>query len=232
MSSMRYKWVLFDIDDTLLDFGHAARKAFSSMLEHLHIVEESHYYESYQVCNHAAWEALEAGKINAQQLRRQRFADFQEAVGLVGILDPAAMNALFLEHVVQHTLPVQGALTLLAQLQPRVGMGVITNGLREVQRPRMQKAGMEAYFSAIVVSDEIGLAKPDPLFFAYAHEAIGLPPKEQVLVVGDSLLSDVRGGMDFGFAACWFNPDRKPNPSGMAMTHEIERLEEVGTLLG
>jgi 5'-nucleotidase len=229
---MSYKWILFDIDDTLLDFGYAARKAFTSMLAHLEIAEESHYYESYQVCNHAAWAALEAGKINAEQLRRQRFADFQEAVGLVGTLDPAAMNALFLEHVIWHTLPVPGAAELLAHLQSRVGMGVITNGLREVQRPRIQKAGMEPYFSAIVVSDEIGLAKPDPLFFAYAHEAIGLPPKEQVLVVGDSLVSDIRGGMDYGFAACWFNPGRKPNPTGTAMTYEVDGLEQVSALLG
>lgn len=229
---MRYKWILFDIDDTLLDFSYAARKAFTSMLAHLQIVEESHYFESYQVCNHAAWTALEAGKINAEQLRRQRFADFQEAVGLVGILDPTAMNALFLEHVIAHTLPVQGALELLEHLHLRVGMGVVTNGLREVQRPRIQRAGMEAYFSAMVVSDEIGLAKPDPLFFAYAHEAIGLPPREQVLVVGDSLVSDVRGAMDYGFAACWFNPGGKPNPTGTKLNYEIGGLAQVGALLG
>lgn len=227
----RYTWVLFDIDDTLLDFGYAARLAFSTVLTELGVVEEPHHFDTYQECNHAAWSAFESGAINALQLRRKRFEDFQHAVGLTGLIDPFEMNALFLNHVIDHTLPIPGALELLEQLHPSTGMAVVTNGLREVQRPRIQRAGMEPYFASIVVSDEIGLAKPGYDFFAYAHQAIGTPDKAEVLVVGDSLQSDVQGANAFGYASCWYNPGKKENTHRWQPHFEVQSLDQVLDIL-
>lgn len=228
---MRYKWVLFDIDDTLLDFGSAARLAFSSLLADLGIEEQAEHFATYQVCNHAAWDAFESGKINAVQLRRKRFEDFQHAAGLTGIIDPFEMNARFLSHVIEHTIPVAGALELLDYLHPNTGMGVVTNGLREVQRPRIERAGMSPFFTSIVVSDEIGLAKPGHAFFDYAHQSIGKPDKAEVLVVGDSLQSDVQGANAYGYTSCWYNPGKKVNESGVQPHFEVQSLTQVLDLI-
>lgn len=223
----RFDWILFDMDDTLVDFVHSARYAFSTMLAQLEIPEAEPYFPLYQQCNHEAWAAFEEGKIDTATLRRQRFAQFQERAQLLIRHDPGEMNRLFLNALVHHSKPIDGAIDLLNFLFGKTKMGIVTNGLREVQRPRIRHVGMEHFFEVVVVSDEIGLAKPDPKFFSHAYEAMGRPDKNRVLVVGDSLISDIQGAKNFDFAACWFNPLGKPNPNGWRPDFEIQSLDEV-----
>jgi len=143
-------------------------------------------------------------------------------------MDPVAMNAAYLENLIQHTVPLDGALDLLETLKRlRVRMGIITNGLREVQRPRIRQVGMENFFQVVLVSDEIGLAKPDTRFFARAHAEMGLPEKEKVLVVGDSYASDIAGAKNFAFPSCWFNPKALQPPADAQPDFDIRSLKEV-----
>lgn len=224
----KFDWILFDADDTLLDFTTAARKAFSSMLMDLGLPEQEGYFSLYKACNNQAWQAYEKGEINAVDLRRKRFADFIVSAGISTKMDPVAMNASYLENLIRHTSPLDGAIEVLETLQgQKVSMGVITNGLKEVQRPRIKGAGMDRFFDVILVSDEIGLAKPDFRFFAMAHEAMGLPEKSKVLVVGDSYSSDIAGAKNYDFPSCWFNPNGQPLPQANLPDYEIRSLNDI-----
>jgi len=224
---MRYQWILFDLDDTLLDFKSAARSAFSALMTDLQVEETPDLYSIYQVANHKAWADFEQGRISALELRSQRFRDFVAAANLSGIPAPFELNALFLGHLTRYTTTIDGALELLERLYGRTRLGIVTNGLKEVQRPRIQQAGMAGYFSAVLVSDELGVAKPSAAFYAMAHERMGYPPKESVLVVGDSRLSDIFGAMQFGFQACWYNPSGQRAEDACEPAFEARSLSDI-----
>lgn len=228
----KFDWILFDADDTLLDFTSAAREAFSSMLADFGVAEQPMYFSLYKTCNNSAWQAYERGEIDAVALRKKRFADFVESAELPQTMDPMAMNASYLNNLIVHTAPLDGALELLETLQSqKVKMGIITNGLKEVQRPRIKRAGMDKFFEIVLVSDEIGLAKPDTRFFALAHKAMGLPEKEKVLVVGDSFSSDIAGAKNFAFPSCWFNPQALSPPLNSLPDYEIRALGDLLSLV-
>jgi len=128
---------------------------------------------------------------------------------------------------------IEGAEETVRTLYGRVGLIVITNGLREVQRSRLAKSAVSEFFSAVVISEEIGAAKPDGRIFDAAFEKMGNPQKRDVLIVGDSLTSDIKGGSDYGIDTCWFNPTGKPCDLDVEIQYEIERLHElVGIVSG
>jgi putative hydrolase of the HAD superfamily len=122
---------------------------------------------------------------------------------------------------------MDGAIELLNQLHTKVRLGLITNGLKEVQRPRIFSTGLNKYFEVIVVSGEIDIMKPDYAFFEYTYGQMSRPAKERVLVVGDNLNADIRGGFQFGFKTCWFNPGASVNQHGVSPDYEINLLSGV-----
>lgn len=227
---MRYAWILFDADDTLFDFSRSARFAFSRTLEYFEIQDRGNYWEVYEFFNKETWMAFERQEITAVELRRIRFERFLDAVG--EYREPLEMNTHYLKELSQTKFLMNGAIELVEELlEKKYRLGLITNGLKEVQRPRIAQAQMEAYFEVIVVSDEIGVAKPHPEFFEHAFVAMGQPEKQHVLVVGDSLQSDIQGGGNFGVDTCWFNPRQSANLTTIQPTYQIERLEELKKIL-
>ncbi len=104
---------------------------------------------------------------------------------------------------------------------------MITNGLSDVQRPRLEASPIGDYFTAVTISDEIGIAKPDAGIFDASFAAMGQPAKSDVLLIGDSLTSDIRGGVNYGIDTCWYNPAGKPNANGLTPTYEICHLHEM-----
>jgi YjjG family noncanonical pyrimidine nucleotidase len=227
---MKYTWLLFDADDTLFDFRRSARHAFEITLEAHGIAFQEEHFKTYKSINDAAWQAFELRQISAATLRKIRFEQFLDAIG--EYRDPLEMNAFYLHELSKTTFLIEGATALLDELRGNNHrLGLITNGLKEVQRPRILNARMGSYFEVIVVSDEIGVSKPYEGFFAHAFAEMGFPEKEKVLVVGDSLHSDIRGGNDYGVATCWYNPERRENLSGHLPTYEIDKLDALKTIV-
>jgi 2-haloacid dehalogenase len=223
---MRYSWILFDADDTLFDFQRAARQSFDLTLAAFRIPAREESWEAYERINKAVWLAFERQEITAMELRRVRFERFLEAIGHEG--DALSMNAHYLQALSQARFMISGAVELITFLAGQgIRLGLITNGLREVQRPRFEGTDLCRRFEVIVVSDEIGVAKPQSAFFEHAFQAMGQPPKASVLVVGDSLHSDIQGGNAFGLHTCWYNPGAMKNESAHAPTYEIQRLEAL-----
>lgn len=228
---MRYPWILFDADDTLFDFHRSARHALALTLAHFKITPQADHLQTYEYINKAAWAEFERQEINALELRKVRFERFLDAIG--EWRDPLEMNGHYLAELSRTEFLLEGARELVEEcLVKKFRLGLITNGLKEVQRPRITKARMETYFDVIVVSDEIGVAKPHSGFFEHAFVEMGQPEKAEVLVVGDSLSSDIQGGNNFGVDTCWYNPKKAGNSSGHAPVYEISHLNDLKKIIG
>jgi YjjG family noncanonical pyrimidine nucleotidase len=227
---MRYPWILFDADDTLFDFHKSARYSLEQTLVHYQINGRDDYWQVYEYINKETWTAFERQEITAVELRRIRFERFLDAIG--EYREPLEMNAHYLMELSKTRFLIKGAQELMEELlEKKYRLGLITNGLKEVQRPRIAQANLEEYFKVIVVSDEIGVAKPHAGFFEHAFLQMGFPGKDQVLVVGDSLHSDIQGGQNFGLDTCWFNPQKSANLTAHRPTYQIEKLEDLKKIL-
>lgn len=226
---MPYQWILFDADNTLLDFSRSEREALQLAFEDAGLPFDDAHHALYHRINKACWEAFERGKLGKESLRTRRFELFFEAIGREE--DENRFAETYLAFLGQTGHLVEGALSLLQALDGRCRMAVVTNGLKEVQRPRLAQAGIEGFFQAIVVSDEIGRSKPDSAFFEFTFQQIGHPPKESVLMVGDNLHADIQGGQDYGIPTCWFNPSRQNNEGDARPRYEIGRLVELLDIL-
>ncbi len=147
--------------------------------------------------------------------------------------DPHALAEAFLVGMGRYGDLYPGARDVLAALAARDGvvLALITNGLSEVQRARIARLELDAYFDAIVVSSEVGAAKPAPAIFDVAFARLADPPRASALMVGDSLTSDLRGGRDAGVATCWFNPHGKAAADRALIDHEIAALTELLALV-
>lgn len=226
---MSYRWILFDADNTLFDFDRSAREALQQTVEaHGHRFE-SDQVTSYERINACYWQAFERGEIDQDRLRVERFEELLPAIGM-----PTAIPGQFAEDYERNLSRgchlLDGAEQILETLKPHVQLALITNGLKDVQRPRLANSPIRPYFRVILISEEVGAAKPDPRIFEIAFQRMGSPTRAEVLIVGDSLSSDIQGGSDFGIDTCWFNPTRKTRDRDVTVTFEIESLEELAPI--
>jgi len=199
-------------------------------MENLGLTPWKEKYSVYKKHNHEAWQLFEQGKIDAGALRSQRFDRFFSEIDFE--YDGLKANNQYLDLLVENVQLIPTALELLKELEARaLKMLIITNGLKEVQKPRIRKMGLTGFFRDIIVSDEIGVAKPDVRFFKVAEKAAGTPQKDKVLVVGDSLSSDIAGGNNYGYDTCWYNPTGKSLVGAVRPQYEVNTLNEIIKLL-
>jgi len=225
--SKEFDYLLFDLDNTLLNFDKSSEEAFHHLINH-HSSLNSHpdLYKEYSRVNHDLWEMREQGLITADALKEKRWSLFFEKVKLKG-LEAEEANRLYFEHIATSVHFVPFAKELLDVLKAQFRLVLVTNGLSEVQRPRLANAGLTEYFEHIIISDEISSAKPQQAFFDYCHNKMNYPDKGRVLVIGDTLKSDIRGARAFGYKSCWFNHDGLNNEGTDQPDYEIRKLEEL-----
>jgi 2-haloacid dehalogenase len=220
----RYPWLLFDADDTLFDYGRAEADALVGAFEAEGMPFQPSWLPVYQRVNAAAWRALEEGRVTSARLRVLRFEQLAAELGLA--LDPVEFSAAYLRQLSTQAHLVDGALELVRGLAPAHRLAIITNGLSDVQRPRLARSQLAEHIGPVVISEEVGAAKPDPAIFAIALERMGRPDPRDVLVIGDSLSSDIAGGIAAGIDTCWFNP-RGLARGHVTPTYEIRHLGEL-----
>ena len=223
---MNYRWILFDADDTLFHFD--AYQGLRRMFErHLVDFTEEHYGQ-YQEVNKPLWVAYQNGQISAAELQTTRFDGWARQLGVAA----ADLNDAFLLAMAEICTLLPGAQSLIDALAGRgVRMGVITNGFTALQTARLERTGLRERFDPVVISEQLGVAKPDVRIFEHALERMGHPPREQVLMVGDNPHSDILGGLNAGVHTCWVNPHRHDAPEGIAPHHEVRSLDELQALL-
>lgn len=217
-------FVFFDLDDTLLDHRRAERAALADLHvtfgEHVGHHALAHVHAAYHSVNAPLWADFGAGRITPDELKRLRSERFLAAVGATG-LDPAAFSDAYLDRYATHWAWATGARDAFLAVAARVPVGVLTNGFREQQRAKLARFPEIAHHAtAVVVSDEVGVAKPNRAVFDHARseasEAVGraLAPHE-VLMVGDSLSSDIEGAVGAGWRAAWLRGDASEAPAGV-----------------
>lgn len=226
---VRYPYLLFDADDTLFDYGRAEAEAVRAAFAAEGVAFEEAWLSAYQVVNARTWRALEEGRVTAARLRVQRWEELFSELGLA--LDPVGFSTGYLAQLRLQAHLVDGALELVGALRGRHRLAIITNGLSDVQRPRLARSALAAAFDHLVISEEVGAAKPDPAIFTAALGPWGSPDPADVLVIGDSMSSDIAGGAAAGLDTCWFNPRSRPAAAAVTPTYEIRRLDELLPLL-
>ncbi|WP_172194389.1 YjjG family noncanonical pyrimidine nucleotidase [Saccharibacillus qingshengii] len=225
-----YRYLLFDADDTLLDFRRCEREALAgAMKEDGWDTDFDSCLACYTAINRALWTDYEQNRITQNELRGERFRRLFAQLGVDG--DSEAFASAYLRYFAAGSFVTPDARAVCDALKPAFDLSIITNGVSDVQFSRIQGSELKAYFDHIVVSDDAGSAKPAPAIFDYALKKIGCTDKSQALIVGDSLSSDIRGGYEYGIDTCWYNPERLPNNSGIAPTYEIAQLTELIPLL-
>jgi len=225
-----YRWLLFDADGTLFDFARAEAIALEKTFRHVGALFKPSYLDEYQQINRQIWHALEQKQITPDVLGVRRFELLFEKCGIS--ISPVIFSEAYLKCLADCGELIEGAQDVLNALRGKYRFAILTNGLQSVQRNRLARSPIQHHIAALVISEEIGFAKPERGFFDAAFARIGNPPKEQTLMIGDSISSDIQGASDYGIDTCWYNPERQPRPASPAITHEIAHLRELIALLG
>jgi 2-haloacid dehalogenase len=225
-----YNWLLFDADGTLFAYEGAEEQALQNVFAHYQLTYNDEVGEAYKRINQGMWKRLEEQTITLMDLRWQRFADLFIELGISQ--DAVEFSKMYLHYLGQAADLILGTLEVLEHLHGKFNLAIITNGINEVQHSRIHISGLERFFQHIFISEAIGVFKPARGFFDSVFEEIGQPPKESVLVIGDSLSSDIAGGVGYGLDTCWYNPRGEADKYGYPITYEIRELKQLLDILG
>lgn len=228
----QYKILLWDIDDTLLDFGASERAALEKCFQAHGISLTAEDVAVYSGINRDYWALLEQKKIEKTTMLCRRFDDFIEYLSADGVTGDM-INQKFQVAVGDYAVFREGALELCQQMQGVKKQYAITNGTAVAQRRKLKNTGLDQIFDDVFISDLIGVQKPDEKFFDYVQAHIPNFQKEDALVIGDSLTSDMRGANNAGIDCCWVNPKGNVNSDeSIHIDYEIQSLGELRAIIG
>ncbi|WP_134684087.1 YjjG family noncanonical pyrimidine nucleotidase [Brevibacillus migulae] len=225
-----YKTLLFDVDDTLLDFGAAEKAALELLFADQQLDFTPDLETQYKRINHGLWIAFEEGKIDRDEVVNTRFSRLFKEYGQE--VDGALLERKYRRFLDEGHQLIEGALALIKNLRQDYDLYVVTNGVSKTQDKRLRDSGLHPFFLDIFVSEDTGFQKPMKEYFDYVFARIPDFSAQEALIIGDSLSSDIKGGQLAGLDTCWFNPGRKPNETGILPTYEIQRLDELYRILG
>lgn len=226
---LRYSALLFDLDDTLLDFRTAEATALADLFDSLGAELTPAIHHRYHELNAAMWKDLEKGLIGREELCDSRFSLLFAELGRE--IDGPAAERIFRQSLDQDATLIPGALPLLEQLAPQCEIHLVTNGTASTQRKRVALSGLDRFLGKLFISEEIGHPKPEQAFFTAVFDGLPGLAAGDMLVIGDSLSSDIRGAHNAGIDSCWFNPRGMERPAFPAPTYEIRNLGGLLELL-
>ena len=221
------KVILWDIDQTLLNFFAAEACAIRACFQRFSLGECSDaMLAEYSAINTRYWKRMERGEITKQEVLEGRFVEFFSNHNIPTGLVPA-FNAKYQVRLGDTICFHDDAYAIVKALKPKVKQYGVTNGTVTAQRRKLEKSGLGALFDGVFISDEIGFEKPSKGFFDAVFRAIGDYQKDEILIVGDSLTSDMKGGCQAQIRCCWYNPGRQENALSLPIDYEITDLHEV-----
>lgn len=223
---MKHRLFLFDLDDTLLDFKASEQLSFDRTMRALGLdALPDGLFARYQAINIALWKSFETGAVSKDFLKVERFRRTFADSGID--LDPEAASRLYLESLSDTVVLIDGAKELCATLAGIGEVGIITNGVEQIQHRRIVSAGLRDHVSFVATSEACGHAKPDSRFFEYTVRMARAFTHAETVIVGDRLDADILGANRFGIESCWFNPGGLANDSEALPTFEVARLHDV-----
>lgn len=225
-----YKFLLFDLDHTLLDFEAAQETALTEMLLEHGVEDVDGYKAYYKPMNQRLWRDLEAKKITKTDLVKTRFALLFEHFGHQ--VDGEAMAMLYEKHISQQGQTYLGAHELLEDL---IATGYelygATNGITAIQEGRMSRSSISPLFNHVFISEQAGTAKPDLAFYDWIGGHIKGFTKDKALMIGDSLTADIQGGHNAGIDTMWYNPNHHVNHSGLEPNYVVSNYDDIRKIL-
>lgn len=230
----RYDFLLFDVDNTLLDFDRAEHDAFMDCLEMFGFERDEQLLVRYSTVNDRHWKMLERGEITRELLMWKRFEAFSDECDLKP-LDPHAFCDAYVRQLSQKSFLLDGALEVCRELSKSYTLCAITNGDARVQHGRFDPSPVYPYFHQTFISHEMGVDKPSGAYFDLVRAALPTLDPARTLVIGDSLTSDIAGGIAWGTDTCWLCPNEQKRGAaaekGLNPTYTIAHLRELLDIL-
>lgn len=227
---MKYKIIIIDADRTLFDFDQSEEVAFRSLLKHIGLEDDfSNLFPIYMKKNKETWDELEQGLITQDKLKSERFSRFIDASGIIG--KPFKLASIFTKYLANASILYDDAYEIIEELSKKYRIIILTNGLKEVQKTRVRQSILAPFIETTIISDEIGIMKPDPKIIDYTLDFINHPSKNDIVLIGDSLTSDIQCGFNAGIDTIWYNPKKINNKLEKDPTYTISDLKELLTLL-
>lgn len=229
----RYTTLLLDADETIFDFLKGERTSLHKVLRERGLPHGDDVLERYHRINDALWHAFERGEVTKDQIKHERFARLSQTCGFPAKFDPDEINADYLQNLGESDYLLPGARTFLHKLKEGgFDLVLITNGVARTQLRRLEKSGLSPLFSHVFVSETVGAQKPLRAYFDVVLGAIAEKDPAKVLVIGDSLGSDIQGAANAGLDCVWFNPKGQANDRGLPVTKEAKTYAEIEAFLG
>lgn len=227
---MNYEVIIFDADETLFDFKKSEKYALkNTMIEFGIDYDENYHLKVYKDINTLIWKEFENGLIIQRDLNIEKFKRLLSKLNIK--FDEVKFAKSYVKHLSCASFLYDDSMALIESLHKDYRLIIITNGLKDVQDNRIRKSVIGKYFEDVVISDEIEVSKPDPKIFQHALKNINHTDKTKVLMVGDSLTSDIQGGIRFGIDTCWFNSNKIINKGAIKPTYEITNLMELKNIV-
>lgn len=221
--------VLFDLDDTLFDFHKAEKIALTKTLVHFGIDPTEETLALYGTINAAHWKRLELGEISREEVKVGRYRELFETIGVE--CDPVKATAYYESMLAIGHYFMPGAPELLEELYRKYRLYIVSNGTAKVQEGRIGSSGIAKYMDGIFISQILGANKPDKQFFDICFAEIPDFSLSETVIIGDSLSSDIKGGINAGITTVWFNPKGIENNNDIKPDYTIKELSEVPGLL-
>lgn len=234
---MKYDLLLFDADDTLLDFKKSEDISFQLTLEKNGItnsmIDTKKLHEDYMEINNLLWSQHAQGLVSKDFLKVERFRKLLDDNSLLA--DPAKLCDDYLDTLPSQVFLIDGALELIQALHGKIPLVIVTNGIGVVQHKRLGNSGLKPFIELMVVSEECGYSKPDRRIFDYTFEQLNRVKTSKrdskVLMIGDKLETDILGANTVEIDSCWFNPDQTRNTTAIEPTYEIHSIYDVLKIL-
>lgn len=228
---MKYDLLLFDADDTLLDFKKSEDISFQLILEKNGITENiKSLHEKYKEINNLLWSQHAEGLVSKDFLKVERFRKLLDENELTA--DPHQLCDDYLETLPSQVFLIEGALELLQSLHGKIPLVIVTNGIGVVQHKRLTNSGLKPFIELMVVSEECGYSKPDKRIFNHTFDLMQTKlDSSKVLMIGDKLETDILGANNMLIDSCWFNPEQMKNKTSITPTYEIQNILELISLV-
>ncbi|MDT2827857.1 MAG: YjjG family noncanonical pyrimidine nucleotidase [Enterococcus viikkiensis] len=225
---MRYETILFDIDDTLLDFKAAEEQALSWLFQDMGVEPSLAVKNAYKEMNQGFWRDHEAGLLSRQDLLDNRFRLFFEQYERA--VDGPKTEARYRQYLNQGHQLMENSLEVVQRLSQTEALYIVTNGISVTQHQRLEKSGLAPYFKKFFISEEMGVHKPMKEFFDQVFAEIPQINKDKTVIIGDSLTSDIKGGQVAGIDTIWMNPAQK-TATIIEPTYQIRELTDLYQIL-
>lgn len=218
----KYTTLLLDADETLLDFISAEASAIKTVCEKYNIPYSEEVRKAYSAINLNLWKKLEKGLITRKEIQLRRFKEFALYIGTDA--DPIFMAKDYVEALKLGGMVLDGAKELCRDLSKEYSLYIVTNGITAVQESRFERSGLLPYFKDIFISEKFGSAKPEKQFFEAVFKEIDEKNTHKICIIGDSMSSDILGGINAGIDTCYFNADENFT---YTPTYHAKNFEEI-----